>query len=253
VNDIPKVSLVIPVFNRAFMLDKVIRCLLAQTYENIEIIFVDDGSGDGSFEILSRYPEIKIHRQENRGPAAARNAGIGLAEGEILHFIDSDVIAPKNLVADHVKYHLKYTNCIVQGQVVRILNLDDAFRVPMGFAFYARPFFATGNVSVRKKFVEAAGGFDEVAFRKGWEDLDLGIRLRKMGLKVKRLYKKGYVWHYETDVSSIEQVQKFFQNRYSEGRSAVRFYRKHPTFQVKMMTMSGRFFFLMNALLFNSH
>lgn len=249
-NETPKVSLVIPVFNRAFMLERVIKSIMAQSYENVEIIFVDDGSSDGSFEIMSRYPEIKTYRQENKGPAAARNSGINLAAGEILHFLDSDVIAPKDLVAKHVGYHLKNPKCIVQGQVVRILNLDDAFCLPMSFTNYSRSFFATGNVSVRKKYVDLAGGFDEVTFRKGWEDLDLGIRLRKMGLKVKRLYKQGFVWHFETDVSSEEQVRDFFQSRYMEGRTAVLFYRKHPTFPVKMMTMSGRFFFLLNALFY---
>jgi len=232
------------------MLERVIKSLIAQSYENVEIIFVDDGSFDGSFDIISRHPEIKTYRQENKGPAAARNSGLNLATGEILHFLDSDVIAPKDLVAMHVGYHLKNPKCIVQGQVVRILNLDDAFCVPMSFANYARPFFATGNVSVRKKYVDSAGGFDEVNFRKGWEDLDLGIRLRKIGLKVKRLYKQGFVWHFEADVTSEEQIRDFFQSRYMEGRTAVLFYRKHPTFPVKMMTMAGRFFFLLNALFF---
>jgi glycosyltransferase involved in cell wall biosynthesis len=224
---------------------------MAQTFGNLELIFIDDGSTDESYQILTRYPGIKTLRQKNRGPAAARNSGLEYASGEIIHFLDSDVIAPPDLIEIHVALHEIYPHHIIQGQVVRILDLADAFKVTMSVRHYARPFFATGNVSVRRKFIEAVGGFDELNFRKGWEDLDLGLRLIEKGIAVKRLYKKGFVWHVEADISKEEEIHEFFKSRYLEGKSALNFYRKHPTFSVRMMTMTGTVFFFLDSLLFN--
>lgn len=245
-----KVSIIIPIFNRAFMLEQVINSLREQSYADKEIIFVDDGSTDDSYAIIHRNPDVIGVKHENRGPASARNSGLKIASGEIVHFLDSDIIAPPDLIETHAKFHRKFTRHIIQGQVIRILDLNDAYRIPMSFSHYSRPFFATGNVSIRKTFVDREGGFDDLSFRKGWEDLDLGIRLRKAGLKVKRLYKQGFVWHYEGNIESEQDIHSFFRKRYDEGKTAVSFYRKHPRFSVKMMTRAGRFFFLMDTIFY---
>lgn len=247
----PKVSVVIPVYNRAFMLEKVIGSLTGQSYPHIEIVMVDDGSADESLKIMRQYPQIKTVSQENRGPAAARNTGLQHAAGDIVLFMDSDAIAPPDLVETHVNSHLKHPGSIVQGQVVSIMDLDDAFKVPFSLRHYSRAFFATGNVSVRKVYVDEAGGFDEVRFRKGWEDLDLGLHLRKLGLKVRRLFSRGYVWHYEGSIRDEKSIHDFFADRYIEGRAAVDFYRKHPSFRIKLMTMAGSFFFFLDKIFFN--
>jgi len=246
-----KVSIIIPVFNRAFMLEQVINSLRDQSYANKELIFVDDGSTDESYKIILQNPDILGVKHENRGPASARNSGLKIASGEIVHFLDSDVIAPPDLIETHARFHRKFTSHIIQGQVVRILDLKDVYRIPMSFTHYSRPFFATGNVSVRKEFVDRVGGFDDLNFRKGWEDLDLGIRLRKAGLKVKRLYKQGFVWHYEGNIDSEQDIHRFFRKRYDEGKAAVSFYRKHPQVSVKLMTKAGRFFFAVDTILYN--
>ncbi|MFC2155292.1 glycosyltransferase family 2 protein [Acidobacteriota bacterium] len=247
----PKVSIIIPVYNRGFMLQRVIRSLLDQTYPHIEIIMIDDGSTDDSYAIMRQYPQIYAITQGNRGPAAARNTGLKQTTGDILLFMDSDAIAPVNLVEIHVKTLRKYPDAIVQGQVISIMDLDDAFVVPFSLRHYSRAFFATGNVSVRKRYIDAVDGFDDTTFRKGWEDLDLGLRLRKHGLKVKRLYKQGYIWHFEGTIGDKKSISDFFADRLIEGCAAVDFYRKHPSFSIKLMTMAGGFFFFLDKILFN--
>lgn len=90
----PRVSVIIPVYNVEPWLRRCLDSVTSQTLEDIEIILIDDGSTDGSGQICGEYaardPRIRIHRQENRGLSAARNAGIGLARADYLMFVDSD-------------------------------------------------------------------------------------------------------------------------------------------------------------------
>ncbi len=85
------VSVIIPTHNRAGFLAQAIDSVLAQTYTNFELIVVDDGSSDETQTLLASYGKLLISlRQENRGPAAARNAGIRAARHPLLAFLDSD-------------------------------------------------------------------------------------------------------------------------------------------------------------------
>jgi glycosyltransferase involved in cell wall biosynthesis len=87
----PLVSVVIPTYNRADLVSEALQSALQQTYPNIEIIVVDDGSTDNTCEILQKFGDaIIVLRQENTGPAAARNRGIEAAHGELVAFLDSD-------------------------------------------------------------------------------------------------------------------------------------------------------------------
>lgn len=89
-----KVSVIIPVYNVEKYLEECLESVVNQTLSDIEIICIDDGSADKSFEILQQYAEkdsrIKIFKQENQGAAAARNNGLDKAIGDYLYFLDSD-------------------------------------------------------------------------------------------------------------------------------------------------------------------
>jgi glycosyltransferase involved in cell wall biosynthesis len=88
----PKVSVIIPVYNSEVSVAETLSSVIAQTYRDLEIIIVDDGSTDNSIDICQQFPDerIKIVHQKNRGLAGARNTGIRHAQGEFLAFIDSD-------------------------------------------------------------------------------------------------------------------------------------------------------------------
>lgn len=85
------VSVIIPTYNRAQFLNTAIDSVLAQTFQNFELIVVDDGSDDHTTQILEAYgPRLVVVRQKNQGPAAARNTGIRAARHDLLAFLDSD-------------------------------------------------------------------------------------------------------------------------------------------------------------------
>ena len=93
-NTLPQISMIVPVYNQEKYLEQCLESLVHQTYENIEIIVVDDGSTDGSAEICrryaSQYDSIKVCRQENAGVSAARMTGIAASGGQYIMFVDSD-------------------------------------------------------------------------------------------------------------------------------------------------------------------
>lgn len=90
----PKISIIIPVYNASHYLAECLDSIIAQTFEDIEIICINDGSTDGSLQILKQYQikdaRILIIDQQNQGVSAARNAGLAIAKGAYIGFVDSD-------------------------------------------------------------------------------------------------------------------------------------------------------------------
>src|SRR5215211_7843247 len=86
----PRISVVIPCYNQAKYLGEAIESVLGQTYGNSQIVVVDDGSTDDTEEVAGRYEKVECVRQENRGLAEARNAGVRASRGEYLVFLDAD-------------------------------------------------------------------------------------------------------------------------------------------------------------------
>lgn len=88
------ISIIVPVFNSEKGIDRCIKSILSQTYSDLELILIDDGSSDRSAGICKQYekkdPRVHLVQQENRGVSAARNRGLALAKGEYLQFVDSD-------------------------------------------------------------------------------------------------------------------------------------------------------------------
>lgn len=87
----PAVSVIIPAFNRAHCVAHAVESVLAQTFQDVEIIAVDDGSTDGTAEVLEKFGDrVRLIRQKNRGVSGARNTGVKAARGEWIAFLDSD-------------------------------------------------------------------------------------------------------------------------------------------------------------------
>lgn len=111
------ISIIVPVYNSKQYINRCLDSLVKQTYENIEIIIVDDGSNDGSLEILKLYSakdkRIKLFRKENGGASSARNYGLDKANGKYILFIDIDDYVEFNMVEKMATKINDDKNCIV--------------------------------------------------------------------------------------------------------------------------------------------
>jgi glycosyltransferase involved in cell wall biosynthesis len=232
------VSIVIPSYNRAWLLGRCLDHLASQDYplRLFEVIVVDDGSNDETQqEVSSKNRGLILHylRSSHRvGPAAARNQALEKVNGNVVLFLDSDVLAPPSLVRRHVRAHQTHPRIFLDGPVVEITSKKDVENPPfhswrtklLAFLDVAGAAFITANTSVTRQELARAGGFDE-KFVWAWEDIELGHRLRQQGLR--RMKDRGaYVLHCKTNRPSLSELAALKEQR---GEFAGMFYRKHPT------------------------
>ena len=241
----PEVSVVIPTYNRLDTLRHVIPTLLDQDLaaERFELLVCDSRSTDGTAEYLAgaaaEHPNVRHLPGDYSGRAAARNAGIRDARGEIVVFNDSDILASPDLLSRHLQRHEQRRNLAVVGWEVQVKDLADyqykrerpherGSLHPPSRKRLSWLYFLTGNASVRRDDLVRAGCFDESFTGYGHEDLELGYRLEKAGLEI--VYEPRAVSYHCQDVAHEDQKEKMKL----AGRSTVRFYRKHPDFAVKL-------------------
>ena len=101
-----KVSVIVPAYNTDAYIERMIMCLLKQTYKNLQLIFIDDGSTDKTAEIIKSFtdPRIEYYYQNNSGVSAARNSGLNKATGDKIFFFDSDDTFEPSLIRDCIEY-----------------------------------------------------------------------------------------------------------------------------------------------------
>ncbi|MDI6703991.1 MAG: glycosyltransferase [bacterium] len=245
-------SVVIPTYNRKRVLKDSLLSLFNQDYPKgrYEIVIVDDGSSDNTDKLIKSLSPpcfLKYLRHPQReGPSKARNYGIREANGEIIIFIDSDIICPPGFVSAHMRYHKKYRNIVVDGPAVYINNLDGNHRFQRflaRFDFFGGSFI-TANTSCKKEVLIKAGGFSEdFGLRFGWEDREFGFRIKQMGIKRKKA-RSAYAFHYQEK----RDLQASIQKGIDQGINAVLYYKKHPNLRVKIET---RFHYLLLDRLIN--
>ncbi|MDJ0778289.1 MAG: glycosyltransferase family A protein [Gammaproteobacteria bacterium] len=180
-----RISVVIPAYNRAYCLPRALDSVRAQTSPVDEIIVVDDGSDDGSAEILARdYPAVRVLRQANRGVSAARNRGISAAQHDWIALLDSDDSwLPHKIERIRAAWRrnpgmvLFHSDEIWMRNGVRV-NPMKKHRKAGGWIFeHCLPLCAISpSASVlRRNTLDALGGFDETL--PACEDYDLWLRL----------------------------------------------------------------------------
>lgn len=127
------VSIIVPVYKVEYWLPKCIKSLLAQTYKNIEIILVDDGSPDKSGQICDKFAKkdsrIKVIHKENGGVSSARNAGIDAAEGEYICFVDSDDWLSEDAIETLYAEFLKNNVQIAIANMITVGKRNGLFRI----------------------------------------------------------------------------------------------------------------------------
>jgi len=241
-------SIVIPTYNRQPILEKCLRALENQrltdrTVENYEVVVVDDGSTDGTLDWLkthqAEFPHVVAYEQNHQGPSAARNLGVQQAKGDTIIFIDSDLVVTEQFLQSHAtalqteEKALNSDRLFTYGAVINTCNFENPTAEPYKITDFSAAYFATGNVAIAKKWLEQAGLFDTRFQLYGWEDLELGVRLKELGLKlVKCPAAVGYHWH---PPFTLEQIPKLIDQEIQRGRMGVLFYEKHPTWEVRLM------------------
>lgn len=188
----PCISVVVPVHNRESLVAQAIDSVLSQSFVDFEVLVVDDGSTDGTSQVVERYgdPRVRLIRLgTNRGSNPARNAGIRAARGSILCFLDSDdLYLPGKLSATAARFSADPGLDVLVDSYVRvnsprakrshaeIRNPDTANTNEFARALFTRELAkATSAISVRREAAIRAGLFDEAVRQR--QDFDFLIRL----------------------------------------------------------------------------
>ncbi|MBD2078828.1 glycosyltransferase [Leptolyngbya sp. FACHB-17] len=236
-------SVVIPTYNRKPILEKCLRALERQQFSEYEVVVVDDGSTDGTVEWLrsntADFSHVRLFCRNHQGAAAARNYGVEQAKGDTIVFIDSDLVVTDVFLRSHVEAlvqaqkELGSDRVFTYGRVINTANFDDPTSEPYKLTDFSAAYFATGNVAIARHWLIEAGLFDTGFKQYGWEDLELGVRLKNLGLKlIKCPQAVGYHWH---PAFSLDQIPRLIDVELQRGRMGVVFYQKHPTWDVRMM------------------
>ncbi|MGH3144097.1 MAG: glycosyltransferase family 2 protein [Gaiellales bacterium] len=181
----PLVTVIVAAFNGETYLRETLDSLFAQDFGAYEVVFVDDGSEDGTAEIARSFPLRYIH-QPNQGLPAARNAGLAVAQGDFIAFLDDDDLLPPNKLRVQARHLLENpdTGCVLgrcewlfEGIEPPNLKRDPIYGELGGIQFV--------TAMIRRNVLEGLGGFDPT-YRYA-EDRDLFVRLREHGVKIEVL------------------------------------------------------------------
>lgn len=215
-----KVSIVIPVYNVEKYLRQCLDSVVNQTLKDIEIICINDGSTDGSLEILKEYEKkdsrIRLINKENEGISAARNQGMELAQGEYISFIDSDDWIDENYLEALYTAAKKYYSDIACSSIIRVTGKKQRKKIT-----YKKEEFST---DADKKNELANAPKDSYV----WNKIYKREPLLKSGVK----FPVGRV--YEDVIWSIKAI--YYLNGVVTVPGAIYYYRKNPT---SIMSLKG--------------
>lgn len=232
----PKYSVVIPVYNRPDEVDELLQSLCGQTYQNFEVVVVEDGSAIPCKQVVEKYAEmLDVHYFEkpNSGPGQTRNYAAERSRGEYLLILDSDCILPETYLAA-VEAELLREPADAFGGPDRAHDSFSDVQKAINYAMTS--FFTTGgirggkkkmdkfyprsfNMGVRAEVYKALGGFSAMRFG---EDIDFSIRIFKGGYRC-RLFPEAWVWH-----KRRTDLKKFFKQVHNSGIARIDLYKKYP-------------------------
>lgn len=228
-------------YNRAHLLGRVLDACFEQTATkgSFEVVLVNDGSTDETAAVIERARQragapFTVIDQRNSGLAKGRNVGIERASGERIIFIDDDVLPTPSFVAEHLRSHDLYPNAIVRGAAINTESFDDLPPPIWTIKDYSGNFFWTTNVSAPLGKLREVGGFNETFAEYGWEDIDVGLRLRFAG--VKSIFNKyALAFHYKPRPRSSD-IGGMIRQAGAQGRTAVQLAKLHPHWRTYLAT-----------------
>jgi glycosyltransferase involved in cell wall biosynthesis len=238
----PRLTIQLCTYNRAHLLERVLEALFDQTVPDdaYEVVLVNDGSPDDTSAVIERVRPLArcvftVIEQSNAGLAKARNAGIARSRGERICFIDDDVLPTPVFAAEHLRSDDRHGDVIVRGAVINTESFDDLPPPVWSPANYSGNYFWTSNVSLRRARLDRAGGrFDDSFTEYGWEDIELGMRLRALGTR--GVFNRFAVAFHHKPRAAGANVAGMLRQVRAQARTAVQLRRKHPHWRVDLAT-----------------
>lgn len=239
-----RISVIIPTFQRRDLLRRALDAVFAQDLpaSEFEVIVVIDGSADGTLEMLRELQpscRLRFLYQENKGQAAAKNAGIRIAEGDLLYFLDDDILVPRNALRRHFESHDGSAQLIIGAIGVAPDSrpgLATEYTREFADSFYGAlergdaswfPHYINvlPNSSVPRQVILDAGGFDERFFR-AHEDTELAYRLYQQNVQFRYISGVTAVQIYDKDVGDLPREAEL------DGQQSILFSRLHSEYRL---------------------
>ncbi len=245
------ISVIIPVYNGEKTVRTTIECLLRQSLRPKEIIIVDDGSTDGTAEVIAKLQaQVIFLRKENGGPASARNRGVEAATSELVAFTDSDCLPdcdwllrlaegfddPRVGGIGGIVRSVDHESAM--GQYVDEIRLLDPLPDESGEI----PYLITANACFRRSAILEAGLFNERFRKPGGEEPELCLRIRKLGYRF-RMADRAVVLHHhrQTAGSLLRTISNYGEGRYLAGQlwPDYRIQNPHGKFLRRLVALRG--------------
>ncbi len=231
----PKISVIIPVYNTEKYLSECLDSVLGQTFTDIEIICINDGSTDNSLNILQKYEKkdsrIKVINQKNSGVIVARNIGIQKASADLIYPLDGDDMIATNTLHELYKAFTKHRGDVITSRVVKFGNESGEMSLPNPTKLnFCRQNCAVNAALFRKSDFIAAGGYDS-AYAVALEDYDLWLNfVYRQNLKFYRVPKKLFFYRIkpksesrnEQHADQHKDIVKTFYTKYPKMRMYVK-------------------------------
>ncbi len=231
-----KYSLIIPVYNRPDEVDELLQSLEGQTFQDFEVVVVEDGSSVTCEDVVRRHAgslNVRYYRKENGGPGPARNYGADRSSGEYLIVLDSDCVLPPGYM-QAIEKELASEPCEAFGGPDRA---HESFTpVQKAISYSMTSFLTTGGIRGGKKKLDRfyprsfnmglssalwhrLNGFSPMRFG---EDIDLSLRIYESGARC-RLFPEAWVWH-----KRRTDLRKFFRQVFNSGMARINLTKRHP-------------------------